>query len=81
MDESEFAMNMAILHLILASIGGGGVWSMSIKSMTGCDEMCGIAPEPNGGGGGSQTRRVSKCLGLVIDWESLDQVGQVSSTP
>ena len=49
-------MNMAILHLILASIGGGSVWSLSMKSMTGCDEICGIAPEPNGSRGGSQTR-------------------------
>ena len=55
-------MNVVTLHLILFAGGGGGVWSLSMKSMTGCDEVCGIAPEPNGGDGGgdgSKKRRVS----------------------
>ena len=54
-------MNVVILHLILGS-AGRGVLSLSMKSMTGCDKVCGIAPEPNANGGGgdsSQTRRVS----------------------
>ena len=70
-------MTILILYLILASIGGGGVWSLSMKSMTECDEMCGIAPEPNGVRGGSQTRRVSKCLGLVFFYGEIFRPGQV----
>ena len=65
-------MNVVILHLILFA---GGVWSLSMKSMTGCDEVCGIAPEPNGGGGGggdgSKKRRVSKCLNLMGSFKAM----------
>ena len=43
----RLAMKGVILYLILGFIGIG-VWSQSMKSMTRCDEKCGIAPEPNG---------------------------------
>ena len=50
-------MKEVTLYLILGSIGIG-VWSQSMKSMTGCDKVCGIAAEPNGGsdGGDSQSK-------------------------
>ena len=51
-------MKVVILNLILGS-AGCSVWSLSMKSMTGCDKVCGEprgAPEPGSGSKGSQTR-------------------------
>ena len=45
-------MNAVILYLALGLASAGAQHSSPMKSMTGCDEVCGIAPEPGGGEGG-----------------------------
>ena len=44
-------MNAVILYLALGFACAGAQSSSPMKSMTGCDEVCGIAPEPGGGSG------------------------------
>ena len=46
-------MSAVILYLALWLASAGAQSSGPMKSMTGCDDVCGIAPEPGAGGGRS----------------------------